>query len=375
MKKKSQIVIIGGGLAGLTSAIHLCSYGFKVYVIEKDTYPNHKVCGEYISAEILPYLESLGIQLNSLSPKHISKLIYSTPSGNKIESELDLGGIGLSRFALDHFLYLKALELGVEILQDLAINVLFENDMFKVETSKNKSIECEIVLGGYGKRSNLDKKLNRGFIANKNGWLAIKAHYSNANFPDDTVELHNFDGGYCGLSKTETGAVNVCYLATYQSFKQYKDPEEYKLQVLCKNPYLKDFFTNSEDIFEKDLSIAQISFEKKTTIEDHILMLGDAAGLIHPLCGNGMAMAIHSAKLASEAVINNYSTQGVDRKAMEKEYVTKWNSNFKSRLRFGGILQKILLNPSLAEGTQKLVSLMPGILPFIIRKTHGNPVV
>ena len=221
----------------------------------------------------------------------------------------------------------------------------------------------------------LDKKLNREFITNKNGWLGIKAHYSNTNFPEDTVELHNFKGGYCGLSKTETGAVNVCYLATYKSFKKFKDPEEFKLKVLCKNPYLKEFFKDSSPLFEKDLSIAQISFERKSIVEDHILMLGDAAGLIHPLCGNGMAMAIHSAKLASEAILKNYSDVGFDRNAIEKEYITQWKSNFNSRLRFGGILQKILLKPFLAETTQKLVSLIPGILPLIIKKTHGSPVV
>ncbi len=86
MKNNRQVVIIGGGLAGLTAAIHLAKHNFEVSVIEKNTYPHHKVCGEYISAEILPYLNSLGIHLNELSPKHISKLIYSTPTGNKIKT-------------------------------------------------------------------------------------------------------------------------------------------------------------------------------------------------------------------------------------------------------------------------------------------------
>ena len=215
----------------------------------------------------------------------------------------------------------------------------------------------------------------REFIENKNGWLGIKSHYSNSNFPEDTVALHNFEGGYCGLSKTETGAVNVCYLATYKSFKKHKDPEAFKLNILYKNPYLKEFFENSTQLFDKDLSIAQISFERKSIVEDHILMLGDAAGLIHPLCGNGMAMAIHSAKIASEAIINNYNDFKLDRMALEQEYRSQWKSNFSSRLKFGGILQRVLLNPILAESTQKVVSIIPSILPFIIKKTHGSPIV
>jgi 2-polyprenyl-6-methoxyphenol hydroxylase-like FAD-dependent oxidoreductase len=55
--------------------------------------------------------------------------------------------------------------------------------------------------------------------------------------------------------------------------------------------------------FEKPLTISQVSFEEKC-IENHIIMIGDTAGLIHPLCGNGMAMAIHSAKLATENTIH-----------------------------------------------------------------------
>lgn len=375
MKEQKQVTVLGGGLAGLTAAIHLSKYGFKVCVIEKDAYPRHKVCGEYISAEILPYLKSLELDLEELSPEHISKLIYSTTSGNKIETELDLGGIGLSRYALDHFLYQKAVKIGVKVLQDTVVDVVFIDEKFSVDTSNSRSIVSDLVLGAYGKRSNLDKKLKREFIENKNGWLGIKSHYSNLNFPEDTVALHNFEGGYCGLSKTETGAVNVCYLATYKSFKKHKDPEAFKLNVLYKNPYLKEFFENSTQLFDKDLSIAQISFERKSIVEDHILMLGDAAGLIHPLCGNGMAMAIHSAKIASEAIINNHNDFRLDRKALEQEYHSQWKSNFSSRLKFGGILQRVLLNPILAESTQKVVSIIPSILPFIIKKTHGSPIV
>ncbi|WP_091266271.1 NAD(P)/FAD-dependent oxidoreductase [Gillisia sp. Hel1_33_143] len=375
MKEQKKVTVLGGGLAGLTAAIHLSKYGFEVCVIEKEAYPRHKVCGEYISAEILPYLKSLELDLEELSPEHISKLIYSTTSGNKIETELDLGGIGLSRYALDHFLYQKAVKIGVKVLQDTVVNVVFIEEKFRVDTINSRSIVSDLVLGAYGKRSNLDKKLKREFIENKNGWLGIKSHYSNSNFPEDTVALHNFEGGYCGLSKTETGAVNVCYLATYKSFKKHKDPEAFKLNVLYKNPYLKEFFENSTQLFDKDLSIAQISFERKSIVEDHILMLGDAAGLIHPLCGNGMAMAMHSAKIASEAIINNYNDFKLDRMALEQEYRSQWKSNFSSRLKFGGILQRVLLNPILAESTQKVVSIIPSILPFIIKKTHGSPIV
>src|SRR5690606_16111701 len=152
-------------------------------------------------------------------------------------------------------------------------------------------------------------------------------NYREESHPHNTVSLHNFNGGYCGLSKTETGAVNVCYLATYKWFKKYKNPEDYKKEVLSQNVQLKKFFSNASPIFTRDLTIAQISFDKKKQVHRHIIMIGDAAGLIHPLCGNGMAMAIHSAKLASESILNYFKEGKFDRKSVERSYIKNWNNN------------------------------------------------
>lgn len=373
--KSTEIGIVGGGLAGLSAAIHLASRGLSVILFEKEKYPHHKVCGEYLSREILPYLQSLEISLDELFPAEINQLLYSTPSGKTVESKLNMGGLGISRFALDDFLYRKALEHKVEVILESVSNIALNNDEFTISTSKGQEISAKLVLGAFGKRSGLDKKLKRNFINQKSGWLAVKAHYKNDNYFSNLVSLHNFKGGYCGLSKTETGAVNVCYLATYNSFKDYKDPEVYKMQVLRKNPHLNNFFKDAEPLFENELTIAQVSFERKSLVENHILMLGDAAGLIHPLCGNGMAMAIHSAKLAAESILKHYRKEGFDRINIEKAYMRKWDLNFRSRMKTGRILQKVLLNPALAEISQNLVKQFPALLPAIVAKTHGNPVL
>lgn len=373
--KKLEIVIIGGGLAGLTAAIHLTFAGMQVRLFEKEKYPHHKVCGEYLSREILPYMKFLNIPVNSLNGVDIDKLFYSSTSGKVINANLPLGGIGVSRYALDDLLYKKACKNGTEVVQETVTSIYFEKEGFQITTADGNTFNADIVLGAYGKRSLLDKKLDRKFINKKTGWLAVKAHYKMEEYPEDTVGLHNFHGGYCGLSKTETSAVNVCYLATYKSFKQYKNPDSYKNEVLVKNKHLKEFFEKATPMFSQDLTIAQISFDKKSKVKDHILMLGDSAGLIHPLCGNGMAMAIHSAKIASEIILKHSAENNFNRKELEKEYEENWSQNFSSRLKTGRILQKILLNPALAEFSQNALSFFPSILPGIIKLTHGKQVL
>ncbi len=372
--RKVQVIIIGGGLAGLTAAIHLSHNGHEVVLIEKENYPHHKVCGEYLSREVLPYLNSLEIDLNSLGAPEINRLEFSSITGNSISCELEMGGIGISRYSLDNHLFEKAKVLGCEIIRSTATSVKFNNDEFEVLTADNNILVSDFVLGAFGKRSNLDKVLDREFFKDHSGWLAVKAHYKTAPdyFPDDLVALHNFEGGYCGLSKTEQETINVCYLATYSSFKNFKNTTDFREEVLMKNPHLTEFFQNSELAFEKELTIAQVNFDKKSLIKDHILMIGDSAGLIHPLCGNGMAMAIHSAKIVSEILVNAYNSKNTRRIEIENNYKREWNIQFQSRLRSGRILQKILLNKTASEISQIFLSRVPGLLAHIISQTHGK---
>ena len=370
--KSKKVLIIGGGLAGLTAAIHLAKSGIAVTVIEKHSYPRHKVCGEYISNEVLPYFDWLGLDLTGIKATTITDLRFSTVAGHVITTTLPLGGFGISRFALDEYLYQEALSNGCQIIIDQVENVDFDKDIFTISTQSNQTFTADLVLGAFGKRSNIDLKMKRAFMDRKSKWLAVKAHYL-ANITNNMVSLHNFDGGYCGVSKVENDVVNVCYLVNYDAFKKYKNITDFQEFVMTKNPHLKDLFTNSNLLFEKPLTISQISFDKKQAVEDHIIMIGDTAGLIHPLCGNGMAMAIHSAKIASELIIKYNNNTIESRAALEKEYQKKWKHTFNKRIQAGRFLSLILENKTSANLVLKMVTTFKFILPYIIKQTHGKP--
>ncbi|WP_346210582.1 NAD(P)/FAD-dependent oxidoreductase [Gelidibacter algens] len=311
-----DVLIIGGGLAGLSAAIHLQKQGFDVMLIEKNEYPKHKVCGEYISNEVLPYLNYLGVDVFALGAKNITKFEVSSAKSKLIAANLPLGGFGISRYALDEALYLKAKSVGVLFVVDTVMEVQFLDDQFSVETKENGKYTSKIVIGAYGKRTNLDVKLNRNFIKNKSPYLAVKTHVK-GDFPEDVVALHNFEGGYCGVSKVEDDSINLCYITNFEAFKKYKDIEEFQEKVLFKNTYLKSIFKNTTAVFESPLTISQISFDRKSPVEEHMLMCGDSAGMIHPLCGNGMSMAIRSAQIASELIIDYLDNKTI------KEFIGK----------------------------------------------------
>ena len=367
----TDIIIIGGGLAGLVSAIHLSKAGLTVTLIEKNEYPKHKVCGEYISNEVLPYLQYLDADPMATGAKKINRFLLSTTHGKTIETTLPLGGFGVSRYTLDHFLFQKAVQNNCTVMQDTVSDVHFENESFRVITKNGNELTAKMVIGAFGKRSNIDVKLERTFIDNKSPFVAVKTHFK-GNFPDDLVALHNFEGGYCGVSQVENGNLNVCYISNYKSFQQYKNIESFQQEVLCRNPHLKTIFENAEPVFEKPLTISQISFSNKTTVEDHILMCGDAAGMIHPLCGNGMAMAIHSAKIVSELITDYFNSKIKSRQELETAYAKQWDATFKKRITTGRILQTFFGKENLARAVMYGLTHIPGILPAIIRQTHGK---
>jgi len=369
---EAQVCIIGGGLAGLTAAIHLAIHEIEVILLEKHQYPRHKVCGEYISNEVLPYLDYLGIDVFQQQAVAITTLRLSHQNGNVIEQKLPLGGFGMSRYAMDNLLAEQAKSLGVQIIFEEAKAIRFNENDFVIETDNNTFVS-DFVIASHGKRAVLDKTLNREFISNKTPWIGIKAHYKANHFNPEHVELHNFMGGYCGLSMVENGHVNLCYLVHQNEFKSYKSIEDFNEKGLTKNPYLRDFLKQATPVFEKHLAISQISFQDKPTVDNHILYAGDAAGLIHPLCGNGMAMAIHSAKLVAEQIVDYYHNSS-GREMVKVNYAKVWEDTFRKRLTYGKFIQKILLNQPLSSNLIKLVPRSSFLLKQIIKQTHGKPI-
>ncbi len=366
-----DVVIVGGGLAGLTSAIHLSQFNTQVLLIEKNEYPKHKVCGEYISNEVLPYLNSLGIDPIKNGAKEISKVELTTVKSNQIHGELPLGGFGMSRYCIDELLANKALKNGVTILQDSVENIHYEQNSLRVTTKSKQNFTSKVVIGAFGKRSNLDVKMNRKFIQKKSPYLAVKTHVQ-GDFPEDHVALHNFKGGYCGVSKVENDSINLCYIVSFSAFKKYKSIQEFQEAVVYQNTYLNQVFKESKPVFEKPLTISQVSFETKSPVEDHIIMCGDTAGMIHPLCGNGMGMAISSAKIASEEILRFLNNE-ISRSELEKNYLRNWNKEFKARLRVGHFIAWLFRNQFISEVAHSILKRVPSLLPKIIRLTHGKP--
>lgn len=366
------MVIIGGGLAGLIASIKLIKGKIPCTVIEKKEYPFHRVCGEYVSNEVLPFLKSLDLYPAEFDPPAINRFQLSATTGKSAFIPLDLGGFGISRFSLDHFMYKRARELGVNFLLNTpADDIQYDKNKFLIQAG-DKSLEADLIIGAYGKRSVLDKTLNRSFIRKRSPYIGVKYHIR-TDFPKDLIALHNFHGGYCGISNVENGITNLCYLAHRNFLRSAGTVSHFEHEILFQNPFLKNIFTNSEFLFQKPVTINEISFETKGPVENHILMAGDAAGMIAPLCGNGMSIAIHSGKLVSDAILKFYNEVSFRRDKLEAYYSYTWKKFFDKRLFMGRQMQRLFGNAFASNIAVQLAIYLKPIANLMVRNSHGKP--
>ncbi len=375
MTKTYDCAIVGGGLAGLTLAIQLADEGHSVILFEKSKYPFHKVCGEYISMESYDFLKRIGLPLDNMHLPKINELSVSAPNGNAFVQRLGLGGFGISRYTLDARLAELAKQKGVLLLEETTVTEVILNEKIFILKTNNYSFKAKVVCGAYGKKSVLDNRLgrNKDVKTDKSKqYIGVKYHLK-LDFPANRIELHNFKDGYCGISKVDNGTYCLCYLTTAQNLNKHgNDIKAMEKAVLMENPFLKEIFERAEFLFEKPLSISNITFEKKTAIAQNVLLLGDAAGTIAPLCGNGMSMAMHASYLASD-LISQFLNGAITRNELNNFYSKAWNKKFATRISFGRMIQYLFGDERLSNWSITACKNAPFISRFLIGLTHGKP--
>lgn len=370
--------IVGGGLAGCSAAIALARRGYRVVLLEAGSYPRPKVCGEFLSPESVALLSDAGFseRLHALNPALIKTLRITAPDGSAWFSRFPAPGLGISRYALDEALAGHAASTGVDMHTQTRVNRI-EGDLtdgFKLNARTRhgaETIRAAAVIAAYGRQSNLDYALNR--TVSSAGYVGLKHHFSGPPLPEH-IDLHVFRGGYCGMSLVEDGTTNVCLLVRRDVFQAAAGHgadsiARFIAWMSAQNPYLGRWLAQATPVYTDWLSIAGVSLNTKTPIEGDILLAGDAAGMIAPLAGDGMAIALHTGQLAASAV-ERYLRHEYDAPALLQTYSQTIRQTFAARLRLGRVLQSVMLRPYLLAPGLRLLNHLPAAGNWLIRHTR-----
>jgi flavin-dependent dehydrogenase len=373
----ADTAIIGAGPAGCSAAIFLARLGFHVALFEAGEVGREKLCGEFLSPECRDLLNRLGLddRIQSLDPVDIHAVRLTALGGTVCEVPLPEIGWGLSRSALDAALWEGATSAGAHGMEKTEVQSVVGDlrQGFELETTRG-ALKARTVISAHGRRAMLDRVLARDFLRHPQPFVALKAHFVGPAL-HRRVELHFFPGGYCGLAEIEGGRVNVCLLVREPVFRRATQTRREPVNMFVnwmkgQNPELNQWLGEARSVDSRWLSVAQIPFMAKRTVERDILMAGDAAGLVVPLAGDGIAMALQSGVMAGEQCASFLRAERSPRE-LTQGYAANWERTFGERVRLGRILQSLILRPSLAGPALRALNRAPLLAGYLVRHTRA----
>jgi len=368
-------IVIGGGLAGTSTALQLARRGYEVALLEKDSYPRHKLCGEFLSPEAQDSLRGLGVlgAARDAGAHPVDRAVLSGPDGTTTAHPLPGTALGLSRYRLDALLYRRACRTGVTGRTGTKATSVEGSlrDGFAVEAGGD-TLTGRMVFGAYGRRGILDRTLDRSFLDEKSPYVAFKAHYAGvAPSAPGTIEIHAASGGYCGIGPVEEARLNVCWIGRVDALKAAGgSPGAMLHERLCRNPVLEERLADLHRVSDRFEAVSQVPLMPKRQFVEDVCMIGDAAGMIAPLCGDGMAMALDTADLVVP-LSDRFLSGAVPAAAFRSAYRRQWQSAFGRRLRLGRWVHAAAFRPLATTSLLRACRLLPPLARWLIRHTRG----
>jgi flavin-dependent dehydrogenase len=345
-------VVVGAGPAGSAAATVLADLRRRVLVLEKDVFPRHKVCGEFLSADALPSLERLGARaaVEGASGERMTRGSVHLPGGTAVSFELPTPAIGISRFRLDDLLASRAREAGARVT--FSARVLSAEphgaDGFRVRfvhQGSETEVDGRAVIGAWGRWDALDRALDRGFLGRRARFFGWSRDYRPApGRLEGEVRLYLFPGGYCGLSRVEDGVVNLAGVVSDRRWNRAGGGWEAVVRAARRgNAALESELGAMTPGPIGYLGTGPVFFTAKPAAENGILMAGDAAGVIDPFSGEGQAAALAGGILAAETVERRLRGE-LSREACSRAYESAWRARFGKRFAWSALFRRLMLH-------------------------------
>jgi len=354
-----DVAVVGAGPGGSTLAALLAMRGLSVALIERDTFPRDKLCGEFLSYDALPIVEALGIDLDGAPAIDRCRVVSRHRT---YEFAFPHAARGISRMKLDELLFRKAIALGATACDGQTATVV---EQHRVVTDRGE-IKAKVVAGAWGRWGRFDQQLDRAFVHDRSHRnFGFKRHYRGPR-EIGIIELYSFARGYLGVSDVEEGITNICGLVHADRLAGHKGKWDSFIETIrAEEPRLEAMYCGFEPAQEHFLSSEPVIFRSRSAVEGGIFMIGDASGVIDPLTGNGMAMAIQSALVAAPYIVCALT----DRSA-EDQYRQEHRRMFGKRIGWSRRVAALLSRPAMLDQSLRLAR-GPAIGAFLLRHTRA----
>lgn len=383
--KDYDAIVVGAGIAGSGMAAALAGQGWRTLLLDRGRLPQHKACGEFLSPESADSLAWLGCGglAQRLGAVPIRRVRLIAPGGAELTFALPSPAQGISRFALDEALREDAAAKGADIRTGVTVREirLLPEGGWAVETDGEGGpapLRARATFGAWGRQGapgrsafpRQDRSEGSGLVRGRApGWIGRKTQFEGVPHTD-AVELYLFDGGYAGVAPVEGGRTNVAAVLDARLARSGALRGSGWIEaVAARHPRLADRLAGGVPVPGSDSSAAPVRPSRDPVAWSAFPHIGDAAIVVPPLCGDGMAMALRSVRLCAP-LADAYLRGAVTLDGWRDAYARALRREFRAPARRGGLLQSALLQPRLAAALLRAGALAPGVAVRLFRATR-----
>ena len=399
MTTTADALVMGAGPAGTATAILLARAGWQVVLVEQDSFPRRKVCGECITAGTLALLDELGIGAGvrahagpelrqvgwmSESATLIADFPVCTPGPYRY-------GRALSREYLDTLLVERARALGVTMLQPARVRAIGGdpgNYQCEVETGRSArhTLRAAVVVDAHGSwqpapSAPSDHQRSRR-RQSPSDLFGFKAVFRDTQLQQGLLPVISLPGGYGGMVVADQGQTTLACCLRRDTLSACRS----KHRGLPVGEVVENFLRRSCRGVRESLQGAQrlgpwlavgpLWPGAHPAAGGAVFRVGNAAGESHPLIGEGISMALQSAILLTRELARHPAaiTPGTAPE-LQRRYARAWRQAFSPRLRVAALYAHVAMRPWLASPARGISARWPGLLGRAARmagKATGN---
>ena len=379
----TSVIIVGAGPAGAATSFFLTKYGIDHVVIERETFPRDKVCGDACSGKT-------ALVINRANPEWLSEILakptdflpswgitFAAPNGKTIDipfypnrqPETKAPGFTVSRLHFDNFLFSKMPSPHCRIFQGVSTtSIKKENGGNVVEFIKDGNsyqVAAPLVVGADGDKSIVRRKFFNDSENHKAYAIGLRGYYTGVTgmHPDNFIELHFLKEllpGYLWIFPLPNGMANVGVGILSEVVREKKiNLRERMLDALKNNPKISGRFTNAELVDGIKGWGLPLANERVPLSGDNFMLTGDAACLVDPFSGEGIGNAMYSGMLAAAAIKEALSDGNFSAEFLKHTYDDVFYKRIGQELQISSAMQKM--------------SKYHWLFNFVINKAHKSP--
>ncbi|MBI4176678.1 MAG: geranylgeranyl reductase family protein, partial [Candidatus Aenigmarchaeota archaeon] len=339
--KQYDVIVVGGGPTGTIAAMYLKKAGKDVLLIDKAKFPRDKICGDAQGRKAAMVMKELGIyeEYKKIPGCPIFGLRLSSPNGTQIDLTMidrssGVPGYVTRRMDFDNFLFQSAKALGIEIMEETAVTKIVHEDKAIREVHCKRggeefTLRAKVYIAADGAHSMFATEFGQ-----KNPpehlIVAVRQYWKGVTGLSDMIEIHlikDLIPGYFWIFPLPNGEANVGLgmIIKDMTKKKVNLADALKREV-TQNPLFVERFRNAKPLEDVKAWNLPIASHRRKCYGQNVMLIGDAAGLINPLSGEGVGTGVISAKLAAEVAIEAMEKNDYSEKFIKQYYDRLWEA-------------------------------------------------